>query len=433
MIGGSNLRNALNLWRIAWIKWLFVGAFASTLAPSEALAQTPQDPLSCDDVSVSLICNVLADMMRELEAYSEALARITPSGTHQFDPLFLSERLMAANGQLSRAILSSEDFHDHLNYEVSKLGLSSLAYLSEVEWDIVTDPQPRADPEEIEELLNFDYENLSSSMQIAVAKALVGTEHDQTATMLYERAAEFRIGIRARHTDPIYTVWAASGQVAAALDHANELTGTHNAFALLGIVEGVALSGDVAQVAALVEALPGDLPVLGELALAEAYRRSGDDSTARGILDAAQESIALKPAGIRGRRADVRLAQGYALLGDLETAIALVGPYTERSMSTYFWGSIAPHIACHDLDRAIGLIAEKRFDGASHYNQSSIVDVLVAGAASGHIEIAHAFAMQEEGLLKRTLYLVAVVTGIHQYLAVPMDAAPCWTLSFLPS
>ena len=230
-----------------------------------------------------------------------------------------------------------------------------------------------------------------------------------------------------RSIGPYYfTPWAAAGFADDALQYAATLEQGAEAWAMVYIADGLAMRGDIDATKRVIKGMPGDFPMLGQIALAEAYRQAGDSTTALTLLDEAAYEFEFLTVGLRDWKAQRRLAIGYALLGDLEAAeYAMARAAYAEDMFDYYWRAVAPVVACYDFHKALGLITDR----SGYRNQEATVEILVAAAASGHGEAAYEFAKEEDRLIRRLSYLGAVAIGLRHAEDAAPDAIPCATLN----
>jgi hypothetical protein len=206
------------------------------------------------------------------------------------------------------------------------------------------------------------------------------------------------------------------------------------AWARFGIAEGLAYRGDIEGVTAQIALLPGDMPIVGKVILAEAFRRSGDSATARQLLDEVRIELPELSSGLRNNTIIERLAAGFAILGDLEAVTEILGEFDSVGFHRdTAWYRVAPLLACHGLTQALEAVGQS---GSAENDKAHlpwlVADVLVAAAASGHADEAYAFASTADSR-ERATWLLAVLIGLGQEQLVTGDPAPCPTLSTLPN
>lgn len=414
-----------------------IAGFCLALVGSDAVASDPLDHADCDSEPTELVCRVLVELEHEFEIYSQGLIEAEWLWPLDWEPLFLGQRILVGSGQVVRAFESSADYHARPGLETPSHALlgtfSPAEVLSRIELVSSYDPVPRVSDDEIDALFAREFGGNQAWAKLMTARILAANGLSERANTLFASLDTGRYTTRAPIASPLHVLWASAGEADAAIAGASALFPVTRGFVELSIAEGLALRGDIDGVQTLINGLPGDLPVLGILPLAEAYRRTGDSQRAKELLDKAGDALSELNAGLRGRGSDIRLAQGYAILGESEAAISTLAPYMNEYDRSYVSDYIAPLIACHDLERALSLIARERFDGTIDYLASQVAELLISAAASGNGEQAFSFAQQEESLVDRTHFLMAVVIGLAQKFNLPDGSPACATRTFLLS
>jgi hypothetical protein len=198
------------------------------------------------------------------------------------------------------------------------------------------------------------------------------------------------------------------------------------------LAEGVAMTGNVAMVEEVIAKLDWALSPLGHLALAEAYRQAGNSEAARQMLDNMPETLDGLPGSGWHSIILMRKARGYAVLGDIETTMAIMEEVTNHGEQPNHWTSITPFIACYDFELALELLRKSELRFAYGDNtplmDAELIEVLVAASASGHGEAAYAYVGNNPNLLDRTIGLMAITIGLLQDFHTPDDTVPCSTL-----
>ncbi len=400
---------------------------------------TADEAYDCPDEAPEEVCEALELFESTFALYADALDAAETIYPYALTPLDLSPRLAAANGQLATAVLAVIDMYGQERPE-AQFGYgfgSPFTELSQTTWDIVGDPLPPAQLGNLDALDGIDLEQAGTWALLAAARAQAAGGFHERARALFLLAADQGHGpLRFGAITPpevnniVFMIWAASGFVDDALAYTHDWNVAPAGYAALAIAEGLALGGDVAATRGLVATLPGDLPLLGAPAIAEALRRSGNPEAAHETLDSALATIDAQRPALFDYSARKRFIMGYALLGDMETMRNVAGWRGEEGQNRLlFWRLIAPLVACHDLAAAIDLLDEHSILGTRPTAAWDLVDTLVAASAAGQGKAALDIAKGRESLVDRTLLLTAVVIGLRQAQDIPDDALACTFLS----
>lgn len=282
------------------------------------------------------------------------------------------------------------------------------------------------------------WEGLETWEQIVLARALSASGHKKLSRELFQRlgqAVQESPRISTRWPERVvFANWASASFEQDAIAFLPELSPVSAAWARFGIAEGLAYRGDIEGVTAQIALLPGDMPIVGKVILAEAFRRSGDSATARQLLDEVRIELPELSSGLRNNTIIERLAAGFAILGDLEAVTEILGEFDSVGFHRdTAWYRVAPLLACHGLTQALEAVGQS---GSAENDKAHlpwlVADVLVAAAASGHADEAYAFASTADSR-ERATWLLAVLIGLGQEQLVTGDPAPCPTLSTLPN
>ena len=360
----------------------------------------------------------MVDLRHDLLAFADAVEEDRISVLAAEDFLRLLVRLELADGELERAIELAD-----------RIGSPSIV--------VVRDPVAQTDPGSLPSVEELDVDAVGDWALIMLASALAANGEHAKANTVFRMAADhvaesgFELGWDyvpvSRSLGPYYfTPWATAGLEQEALDYIATFSAASRAWAMVYIADGLAMRGDVEAIRRLIEDMPGEFPVLGKLSLAEAYRRTGDDDTALKLLDEAAHALEFVSPGLRDWKSQRRLAIGYALLGEQESAAyALHRLGNAPSFSDYHWRFVVPAIACHNVHEALGFITDKQ----GYRDLPATVEILISAAVSGQGEAAYRIAKDENHLVRRLTYLMAVLVGLRQAEDVPTSAIPCSTVS----
>jgi hypothetical protein len=421
-----------------WKAWA-CGVFL-VVSPAQGDDMT-EAPAECRHDPGSFACSVATETWRSLSAFVAALEEDEISPYQSLDPMFFYPRLVAAEGDLGEAI----DLALKMDPDGAARGLPWYANTKSDLLDtlnaIAVDPVSPTDVGVLSTLALADLELAGPWAMVSVARVLASVGNEKQARTLFQAAAD------AAFSDPrvetgtaskisrdmqarLLAVWAASSFSVDALAYVADWAPLNRGYAALAIADGLAWTGDIEATRTLVESLEGALPMLGGLAIAEAERRSGDAEAALDRLHATQQDMTqMRQWLVKQYR--LRFAQAYALLGDFDAMHDAAGWAGTNSFAYFnFWPKVAPFVACHDLPRAIALMANEAAlmaDDRAPYAWH-LVDTLIAAAAAGHGEEAFAVARHTENDLHRTLLFMAVLTGLRQGQDIPAGAPACATL-----
>jgi len=404
-----------------------VAALLTVVATGTADAQlSPEDAEICREVGAQgLECFVWLDANAAMADYEKMMVTNPPETDIAFAPFFLMPRYQAAIGQPGFAFAAITEWLKATASNEYELWGNPSAGLYVTAAELTTDPLPSAIDTEPPQGIGIEDPDIRGDAMIAAGRLLARAGEIARANAIFTLAldiaretAQGDMWQRAGHVERLFAMWAASGLAVNANEAARNLAPVDSALARLAVVEGLALTADAEATAAAAQALPGWLPLLGEMAVAEAWRRQGQTDAARATLDrAAQE---LENAGGEARTDETyrRLAQGYALLGDTARAgeLLVADPQNKRLRDGLAWTDIAPMVACHDLAAGLELAGD---------DPVAIADVLTAAAASGQGEAAHGFATGRSDTFERALYLVATVIGLRHARLVDDPDLPC--------
>ena len=413
------------------VKRAATAAFSLLALTMPALAQSE---LSAEQ---GLECFVWLDVDAAMAEYEQVLVTEAPTSDLAFAPFFLMPRYQSAIGQPGFAFLAITEWLGATAGNEYELWGNPTGGLHLTSSQLVTDPLPADDETEPPDALAIKDVEIGGDALIVAARLLTRSGEKARAGALFARAldiaretTEGSMWQRARYLESLFAMWAASGLGVNAAEAARDLDTADGALARLAIAEGLALTGDVTATTDAAGNLSGSLPLMGELTIAEAWRRHGETEQARATLDHAAQALDTGSSATRMPETYRRLAQGYALVG--ETALAqrlMLASVTERRLRDGLaWTDITPMIACHDLDMALGLVAEGA-GGSGQSDPMAVVDVLIAAAASGAGKAAYTFAMNQPELVNRTLYLLATAIGLRHGKLAADPALPCATVT----
>ncbi len=396
---------------------------AMFLFGNSARAENFEIPPECLETPGTLLCRVIDDLVTNTEEYLRRVSETESLNPYATTPFYMMPRLAAASGNLARANEIIQDYHQrYLPRPVtdSVFDFDPVREVVRYSVNIASDPLPSMDPADIPDPVQLEDQGAAEWMRIATARALAATGETDKARAAFMMIAE----AMPYHGANLFVPWATAGFADDALASVTGLRLVPQARAKLNIAEGLAQRGDVEGVASILSELPGGMPILGQAALAEAYRRSGDPETALAILDDTARSIETAHVGVRDHEAYRRIAIGYALLGDIEmTEYMMLRVIHDPSWAQYHWEMVAPFIACHDFNLAMEL------SGAADTGSVAMTELLISATRAGHGEETYGFAKGQESLIDRTLYIMAVTIGVIQSDTVPPDAVPCSTFS----
>ena len=416
--------------------WLSAAPVPTHAQETDADTLTGGQFVLCQGVAVSgLACRVWIDFNESLLAYQDELAaggNLTPDA---FAPFFLMPRFQSAVGQPDAAFQSIADWLVETEGDAYALwGNPTEGLYRSSSW-LSTDPLRAGEMAALPDALAISDLEIRADALIVTARILAANGDEERARAMFTLAwdivhndMEGDLWERTRQLGSLFAMWAAAGYGDDAEEAAAQLAETEAAFARLAMVEGVAATGDDAKTATLAERLPGWLPLLGQISLAEAYRRNGDREQARATLDAAAEALESGEGAARNPAAHLRLAQGYAMLGDTAAARTVLdsydaGPHLAGGLAR---PDIAPLVACHDMGQALRLISE---DANGRPDPMDVVDILVAASASGAGDDAYAVAAAQQHAFTRSLYLLAVSIGLKHGALSAFPDTPCSTVS----
>ncbi|MEM7123744.1 MAG: hypothetical protein AAF563_20880 [Pseudomonadota bacterium] len=416
--------------------WLSVAPAPTHAEETDADTLTGGQFVLCQGVAVSgLACRVWIDFNESLLAYQDELAaggNLTPDA---FAPFFLMPRFQSAVGQPDAAFQSIADWLGETEGDAYALwGNPTEGLYRSSSW-LSTDPLHADETAVLPDVLAINDLEVRADALIVTARMLAANGDEERARAMFALAwdivhndMEGDLWERTRQLGSLFAMWAAAGFGDDAEEAAARLSETDAAFARLAMVEGAAATGDHTMTMALAERLPGWLPLLGQISLAEAYRRQGDEAQARATLDAAADAMENGDGAARNPAAHLRLAQGYAMLGDMAAARAALesydaGPHLEGGLAR---PDIAPLVACHDMGQALRLISE---DANGRPDPMDVVNILVAASASGAGDEAYAVAAAQQHAFTRSLYLLAISIGLKHRELSAFRGTPCSTVS----
>ncbi|MEM7123745.1 MAG: hypothetical protein AAF563_20885 [Pseudomonadota bacterium] len=382
------------------------------------------DPLpECLDVPTTLLCRVSNDLAITTEEFLEKVSEATTLRPYALKPFYLTPRYFAASGDLARAIEIVQDYRDQYPTQTVSSSVFDVDPVKEVRLysiNIATDPLPILDSINVPQAIQLAEQDADEWARIAAARSLATSDAIDQAREAFIMASD----ISQYPNMSLLVPWAASGFADDALRYAAELSPIAESWSKLYLAEGLAMRGDIEGTRALVTELLGDMPMLGQPAIAEAYRRAGQPETALALLDETARAIETMSPGLREASFYRRIAIGYALLNDVEmTRYMMLRATYGTSFDRFSWQKVAPFIACHDLTIAIDL------SGGSDALPRDVTELLIVASRSGLAEDAYLIAKSQENLVDRTLYLMAVTIGIIQAENVPPSDTPCSTLS----
>ncbi len=271
-------------------------------------------------------------------------------------------------------------------------------------------------------------------LQLALARSLEKSGFVDVANETFARAAtlesETPLTKNGHGLRLIYAYWVASGFKKEAISSLESLSSLDKAWGTIGILEGLAMRGDADAVRSKSELLPDSLSIFSTMALAEAYRRSGENELAQTLLQQAHETVPDLSSGLLSVGAAQRLAAGFALLGNFDVPASLLGEFaTEGWRREFDWLRIAPILACHDLHKALTSI--ERQDGVEFSTRRLYVaDMIVAATSSGQVLDAINFVestLSDESIRQedRQTWRWAVLIGLMQDYSAPATDIPC--------
>ncbi len=381
-----------------------------------------------------LECFVWYDTSIAMTEYEQVMVTDGPTSDLAFAPFFLMPRYQAAIGQPGFAFQSITEWLEATAGNEFELWDNPTGGLHLTASQIAADPLPAGEDVEPADALAIANPDIRGDALIETARLLARAGETARAGAMFARAidialktADSEMWHRDRHLQTLFAMWAKTGPAINAMEAAGELSGVDSAFARLSIVEGLALTGDANATANAARALPGWLPLMGEIAVAEAYRRQGHNAEAKTTLDGVVQALVDEDGPARRAETYRRLAQGYALLGETITAERLMmADVAQRQLHEgLMWTDIAPMIACHDLLMALRLVTEA---GAG---SAAVVDVLIAASASGGGRAAYQFALDQPDVLNRALYLLATAIGLRHGTLADDPGLPCATVTVI--
>lgn len=416
--------------------WLMASPASLRAQETDADSLTGGQFVLCQGVEVNgLACRVWIDFNESLRDYQDELAaggNLTPDA---FAPFFLMPRFQSAVGQSDAAFQSIAGWLQETEGDAYALwGNPTDGLYRSSSW-LSTDPLSNDETAALPDALSIDDLEIRTDALIVTARILAANGDDERARAMFALAwdivhndMEGDMWERTRQLGSLFAMWAAAGYSDDAGEAAASLSETDAAFARLAMVEGVAATGDHAMTATLAERLPGWLPLLGQISLAEAYRRQGDEIQARATLDEAAAALESGKGAAGNPAVHLRLAQGYAMLGDTAAAGATLesydaGPHLDGGLAR---PDIAPLVGCHDLGQALRLISE---DANGRPDPMDVVNVLVAASASGAGADAYTLANAQQHAFTRSLYLLAVSIGLKHAALSAFPDTPCSTIS----
>lgn len=416
--------------------WLGAAPALTHAQETDADSLTGGQFVLCQGVAVSgLACRVWIDFNESLIAYQDELSAGGNLMPDAFAPFFLMPRFQSAVGQPDAAFQSIADWLRETESDAYALwGNPTDGLYRSSSW-LSTDPLRAGETATLPDALAINDLEIRTDALIVTARILAGNGDDESARAMFALAwdivhddMEGDLWERTRQLGSLFAMWAVAGYSDDAEEAAARLSETDAAFARLAMVEGAAATGDHAMTASLAERLPGWLPLLGQISLAEAFRRQGDDGRARATLDAAAEALASGGGAANNPAAHLRLAQGYAMLGDIAAARAALesydaGPHLDGGLAR---PDIAPLVACHDMDLALRMISE---DANGRPDPMDVVNILVAASASGAGDEAYAVAVAQPQAFTRSLYMLAVSIGLKHGDLSAFPGIPCSTVS----
>ncbi len=421
---------------VAFFVWLATAPASTQAQETGADSLTGGQFVLCQGVEVSgLACRVWIDFNESLLAYQDELAAGGNLTSEAFAPFFLMPRFQSAVGQPDAAFQSIAGWLQETEGDAYALwGNPTDGLYRSSSW-LSTDPLSADDTAALPDALAISDLEIRTDALIVSARMLAQTGDDERARAMFALAwdivhndMEGDMWERTRQLGSLFAMWAAAGYSDDAEVAAASLTETDAAFARLAMVEGIAAAGDHDMTATLADDLPGWLPLLGRISLADAYRRQGDEARARAILRAAAEALENGDGAAGNPAAHLRLAQGYAMLGDTAAARAALesydaGPHLDGGLAR---PDIAPLIACHDVGLALRLISD---DANGRPDPMDVVNILVAASASGDGADAYTIATAQQHAFTRSLYLLAVSIGLKHEALSRFPGVPCSTVS----
>jgi tetratricopeptide (TPR) repeat protein len=383
------------------------------------------DEQVCNENPQVLVCRVMADLGREWPLYLDWLETQPHSRVGAWDAFYLLPRLLLAGDGVTTTVEHLAETRLILPnaHEAGGVWNPHLApdFILETENRLAFDPLLPTAIEDLAALETSDLEIAGPVAQLLVARAYAASGKPDVAEAIFQR-------------NPGLVLWSQTLGPEGALESLSELTAPQRAYALLAIAEGLAHQSDLVGLEEVIALMPRGFPVMAMVWQAEAHRRQNEVESARRILNEAIVARDALHAGMMPKTFDIRIARALALLGELDAAIALIKPYVTHEPWTNQFKVIAPHVACHDFERALDLAVRElespTTDQPSHtwFLTADISDVLIAAGTSDQAEDAYAFAAATDDQGDRVLYLMSVAIGLLHAFEAPDDAVPCWTL-----
>ena len=416
---------------------LIVVLWASpTAADDQSDGITAGEFVLCQGVRASgLACRVWLDFNANLAIYQEELATGGNVSSNAFAAFFMMPRFQAAVGQPGAAFQSiTEWLRAAANDEYALWG-NPTDGLYQSSSSLATDLLSVDGPADMPDAMAIDDPAVRTDALIVAGRLFAEAGEDQRSRAMFALAWDIvrqkldgDMWRRAQQLRPLFAMWASADFVEQANAAAAALDPVDSGLARLAMAEGLAAAGEIEATAAIADDLPGWLPVLGKMALAESYRRQGQDSRAHDILDEAAGELDAGVGAARTSMAYLRLAQGYAMLGDITTASSamLRDIGSSRLLDNLARPDVAPIVACHDMNLALQLISDVA-DGQPE--PQDVVAILIAASGSGSGQAAYDLATAQQDAFTRSLYLLAVAIGLKHRDLSPFPAIPCTAVS----